>query len=162
MTALILLFLSFLKLHFKQIQQTTMSRIQQQPHSYRSGNIPLRFIRPLLDHRGVPTKLHTAIGRAPKEIEDCHICLEEIRFGQTRAIATPCCDHYVHLSVLEDGNANSVAKSKISHVPCVDNGGILHRYVCFASGIEQRRKPARCGDSILKRQKYIYIYIFFF
>jgi hypothetical protein len=97
MTALILLFLSFLKLHFKQIQQTTMSRIQQQPHSYRSGNIPLRFIRPLLDHRGVPTKLHTAIGRAPKEIEDCHICLEEIRFGQTRAIATPCCDHYVHL-----------------------------------------------------------------
>jgi hypothetical protein len=63
-----------------------MSRIQQ-PHRYRSGNIPLRFIRPLLDHRGVPTKLHSAIGREPKETEDCHICLEEIRFGQTRAIA---------------------------------------------------------------------------
>jgi hypothetical protein len=134
-----------------------MSRIQQ-PQRYRPGNIHLRFARPLLDHRGVPTKLYSAIGREPKEKEDCHVCLEEIRFGQTRAIATPCCDHYVHLRCFRRWKREQRHKLR-QNIACTiyrqpwDSTSL--RVLSFASGMEQRGRPARCGDSILKTKYFM-------
>ena len=84
------------------------------PHRYRSDSeeaLPFFFRTPdnrlirTLDRRGIPTRLLKAVSlHVPKDKEDCYICLENIHCKQRGAIASPCCDHFVHILCIKRWN----------------------------------------------------------
>jgi hypothetical protein len=85
-------------------------RLGEKPHKCQPGSIPLSYVVPPLDYRGIPTKLRHASSRVPKDLEDYRVCLEEIRYKQLGAIGTARCDHFVHIKCFRRWKCEQVLK----------------------------------------------------